>query len=150
MNDSPGRPRVRVSSVAGLLATIPHLLGFTPDNSLVVVGVTRVDRVQAAFRYDLPDPPDSAAAMEIAGHALSVLARHHLTVAVAVGYGPGRLVTPLADALIAAAPGAGLWLRDVLRVEDSRYWSYLCTDPGLLPGRGCPVRPRRPTPRRRP
>jgi hypothetical protein len=136
MNESPDRPQVRVSSVAGLLATIPYLLGFAPDNSLVVVGVTRVDRVQAAFRYDLPDPPDSAAAAEIAEHALSVLARHHLTVAVAVGYGPGRLVTPLADALIAAAPGAGLWLRDVLRVEDSRYWSYLCTDPGCCPAEG--------------
>jgi Domain of unknown function (DUF4192) len=65
-----------------------------------------------------------------------VLARHHLTVVVAVGYGPGRLVIPLADALIVAAPGAGLWLRDVLRVEDSRYWSYLCTDPGCCPAEG--------------
>jgi hypothetical protein len=135
--NSPADPvRVRVSSVAGLLATIPHLLGFTPEASLVVVGVTRADRVQAAFRYDLPSPPGAAAAAEIAGHAVSVLARHRLPTVIAVGYGPGRLVTPLADALCAAAPGAGLWLRDVLRVEDHRYWSYLCTNPGCCPPEG--------------
>ena len=142
MTSSAGPPRIRVSSVAGLLATIPYLLGFTPENSLVVVGVTRADRVQAAFRYDLPNPPDPAAASEITGHAVSVLARHHLPTVVAVGYGPGRLVTPLADALCAAAPAAGLWLRDVLRVEDSRYWSYLCADPACCPAEGVIFDPR--------
>jgi uncharacterized protein DUF4192 len=136
MNSSPHRPPVRITSVGGLLATVPHLLGFTPESSLVIVGATRADRVQAAFRYDLPDPPDTAAASDIAAHAASVLARHQLTVAVAVGYGPGRLVTPLVDALCAIASGAGFWLRDVLRVEDRRYWSYLCTNPGCCPAEG--------------
>lgn len=40
MNTSAAHPRVRIYSPTGLLATIPHLLGFTPENSLVVVGVT--------------------------------------------------------------------------------------------------------------
>jgi hypothetical protein len=136
MNPSPDRPPVRVSSVAGLLATVPYLLGFTPESSLVIVGATPADRVQAAFRYDLPDPPDTEAAAEIAAHAVSVLARHRLTVAVAVGYGPGRLVTPLADTLRAAVSGADIRLRDVLRIEDGRYWSYLCTNPGCCPADG--------------
>jgi hypothetical protein len=136
MNSSPDRPPVRISSAAGLLATVPHLLGFAPAASFVIVGATRADRVQAAFRYDLPDQPDPAAAAEITAHAVSVLSHHQLAIAVAVGYGPGRLVTPLADALRAAASGAGLWLRDILRVEDGRYWSYLCTDPGCCPAEG--------------
>jgi hypothetical protein len=136
MNSSPDRPPVRVSSVAGLLATVPHLLGFTPESSFVIVGATRADRVQAAFRYDLPDPPDSDAAAEIAAHAVSVLAGHRLAVAVAVEYGPGRLVIPLADALRAAVSSAGIWLRDVLRVEDGRYWSYLCANPSCCPAEG--------------
>ena len=38
MNTSSARPRVRIHSAAGLLAAIPHLLGFTPSDSLVVVG----------------------------------------------------------------------------------------------------------------
>jgi Domain of unknown function (DUF4192) len=136
MNPSPDRPPVRVSSVAGLLATIPYLLGFTPESSLVVIGATTADRVQAAFRYDLPDPPGTEAAAEIAAHAVGVLAHHRLAVAVAVGYGPGRLVTPLADTLRAAVSGTGIWLRDVLRVEDGRYWSYLCTNPSCCPADG--------------
>jgi hypothetical protein len=141
MDSSPDRPLVRVSSVTGLLATVPHLLGFTPEASFVIVGATPADRVQAAFRYDLPDPPDTKAAYEIAAHAVSVLAQHRLAVAVAIGYGPGRLVTPLADALRAAASGARLWLRDVLRVEGGRYWSYLCANPGCCPAEGVPFDP---------
>jgi hypothetical protein len=119
---------VRISSVAGFLAAIPHLLGYTPHASFVVVGATRADRVQAVFRYDLPDPPDTAAAADIAIHAVRVLARQQLPAAVAAGYGPGGLVTPITDALRTAAAGTGLCLRDVLRV-DGRYWSYICANP---------------------
>ncbi|MFI5066952.1 MAG: DUF4192 domain-containing protein [Streptosporangiales bacterium] len=134
--NSTDRPLVRISSATGLLAAIPHLLGFNPGHSLVVVGVTPAGRVQVAFRYDLPDPPDAAMATDIAGHAVSILAHHQLTIAVIAGYGPGRMVTPLADAIRAAAPRAGLRLHDVLRVEGGRYWSYLCTDPACCPAEG--------------
>ena len=51
----------------------------------------------------------------------------------AVGYGPARLVTPVADALHTAL---GLPLRDILRVEGGRYWSYMCTDESCCPGEG--------------
>ena len=136
MNAFSARPHVRIHSAAGLLSVIPHLLGFTPDNSLVVVGVTAEGRILGAFRYDLPDPPDAGIAAQIAGHALDVLSRKELPVAVVAGYGPGRSVTPLADAIGAVAPGAGVRLHDVLRVEDGRYWSYLCTNPACCPSEG--------------
>ncbi len=38
MNPQPQRPSVRVGDPAGLLAIVPHLLGFTPQTSLVVLG----------------------------------------------------------------------------------------------------------------
>lgn len=136
MNTYSARARVRVDSPAGLLATIPHLLGFTPADSLVVLGVTSEGRVPGAFRYDLPDPPDATTAAEIAGHALGVLVRQNLPVAVVAGYGPGTRVTPLADAFRAAAPTSGVRLHDVLRVEDGRYWSYLCTNPACCAAEG--------------
>ncbi|MFI5067829.1 MAG: DUF4192 domain-containing protein [Streptosporangiales bacterium] len=139
--NSTDRPRVRISSVAGFLAAIPPMLGFTPGNSLVVVGLTSAGRVQVAFRYDLPDPPGAGIAADMAGHALSVLSSHKLSIAVVAGYGPGRLVTPLADAYRAAAPRAGIRLQDVLRVEDGRYWSYLCTDPACCPPEGAAFDP---------
>ena len=108
MNASSDRPEVRINSVAGLLAAIPHLLGFTPTVSLVVVGATGAGGVQVAFRYDLPDPPERTVVADVAAHAVSVLAHQQLTIVIAVGYGPGRLVTPLADALRTAVPRAGL------------------------------------------
>ncbi|MGI8449928.1 MAG: DUF4192 family protein [Streptosporangiaceae bacterium] len=141
MNASSDRPALRINSVAGLLASIPHLLGFTPTASLVVVGATGAGGVQVAFRYDLPDPPESTVVADIAAHAVSVLAHQQLTIVIAVGYGPGRLVTPLADALRAAVPRAGVRLHDMLRVEDGRYWSYLCTSPECCPAEGVPFNP---------
>jgi hypothetical protein len=139
MNPQPRRPSVRVGDPAGLLAIVPHLLGFTPQTSLVVLGAEPPGgRVQVALRYDLPDPPDTDAAAQIAAHAIGVLSRQHVSTVIVAGYGPGALVTPVADATRAAVARAGLRLHDVLRVEDGRYWSYLCREPSCCPAEGVP------------
>jgi len=139
MNAPEGQPRLRISSPAGLLAIIPHLLGFTPESSLVVLGAAPpAGRIRFALRYDLPDPPDTGAAAGIAAHAAAVLGRYQLTNAVVAGYGPGRLVTPAADALRHVASRAGVELLDVLRVHDGRFWSYLCCEPSCCPAEGMP------------
>jgi hypothetical protein len=130
-------PRVRVGSPAGVLAVVPHLLGFHPSRSFVVLGLAPPRaRVKLGFRYDLPDPPDAEVAEQIAGHATAVLARQRITTAILVGYGPGHLVTPVADALRAAAGRASLTLREVLRADGGRYWSYLCREPACCPAEG--------------
>ena len=119
--------RIRVDSVAGFLAVVPHLLGFHPSQSMVVVGLNpRRGRIVLGFRYDLPEPPDAAKSREIAQHAARVLTQRRIKIAIAAGYGPGTLVTPVAEALRAALLGAGVTLRDLLRVQDGRYWSYAC------------------------
>jgi hypothetical protein len=126
-----------VDSVAGFLAVIPHLLGFHPSRSMVVVAFDAPRlRVKLAFRYDLPDPPDPARSREIAEHAAGVLRKRGITTAIAAGYGPGTLVTPVAEPLRAAVRRAGVTLRDLLRVEDGRYWSYTCQDPRCCPPEG--------------
>jgi Domain of unknown function (DUF4192) len=133
------RRRIQVGSLDGVLAVVPHLLGFHPSSSLVVLGVGGPrGQVKLAFRYDLPDPPDACLSGEIAAHASAVLARQHLSTAIIIGYGPGSLVTPVADLLRVVMRRARLTLRDVLRVEDGRYWSYLCRDPGCCPAEGVP------------
>jgi Domain of unknown function (DUF4192) len=140
-NSQPSRevPRIRVSSVAGFLAVIPHLLGFHPSRSMVVVGLdARRGRIVLAFRYDLPDPPDAACSRDIAEHAAAVLRKRKIRTAIAAGYGDGTLVTPVAEQLRAGLRGAGIALRDLLRVQDGRYWSYVCTDPGCCPPDGVP------------
>ena len=141
MNTHPDQP-VRIGSPESMLAVIPALLGFHPDRSLVVVGAAGPrGRVQVTFRYDLPDPPDVAAAATIAAHAAAILGRHQLTLAVVAGYGPGPMVTPVADALLGELRRAGITLHDMLRVENGRYWSYACQEPRCCPAEGVPFDP---------
>ena len=137
-----GMTRVRLSSPADVLAAVPHLLGFHPAKSLVVIGAGGPrGRIRLGFRYDLPDPPDAGAARQIADHAVAVLAERRATTVIAVGYGQGRLVTPVMDTFAAAARRRGLTPRELLRVEDGRYWSYLCQDVNCCPAEGVPFDP---------
>jgi hypothetical protein len=132
-----GPPPVRVSSPADVLAVVPHLLGFHPASSFVVIGAGRPhERIEVAFRYDLPDPPDAGQAAGIAEHAATVLRQRRLSTVIGVGYGPGDRVTPVADALAGVLRGNGPQLRELMRVEDGRYWSYLCANPDCCPADG--------------
>ena len=139
MTIQPDPVPLRVGSPADMLAIVPHLLGFIPGHSLVIVGARGPrHRIDVTFRYDLPDPPDRQAAASIASHAISVLASQQFTMTVVIGYGPGPQVTPLADAIRQAITGTSLELRDILRVHNGRYWSYLCTNPSCCPPAGVP------------
>jgi hypothetical protein len=142
MPEEHEKVRVKVGSAEGILAVVPHLLGFHPDHSLVVLGISGPHgRIRLAFRYDLPEPPDRALSAEIAAHAAAVLAREHLTVAMVIGYGPGQAVTPVTDVAVPALRSAGIILNDVLRVDEGRYWSYLCENPQCCPPDGTPCDP---------
>jgi Domain of unknown function (DUF4192) len=135
----PAQPGVvvRAGSPTALLAVVPHLLGFVPDMSLVVIGTAPPrDRIRVTLRYDLPDPPDADLAADIAAHAVGILGAQQLPAAVVVGYGPEALVTPVAGALLDAAHLAGITLLDILRVENGRYWSYRCGNEACCPADG--------------
>ena len=138
----PGPVPVRMGSPGELLAVVPHLLGFVPQASLVVMGTAPPrDRIKVTLRYDLPDPPGAGVAADIAAHAVGVVGSQQLTAMTAVGYGAEVLVDPVAYALRDAARQAGIDLRDVLRVEDGRYWSYACGDEACCPAAGTPFDP---------
>jgi hypothetical protein len=134
--------QVRTGSPESLLAIVPHLLGFVPQASLVVIGTEAPrDRIKVTLRYDLPDPPGAGVSTDIAAHAIGVLGSQRLATLVAVGYGPGPLVDPVAGALGAAAQTSGIDVLDILRVEDGCYWSYLCADEDCCPAGGTPFDP---------
>jgi len=141
----PGEPalvRVRPDSPGELLAIVPHLLGFVPQASLVVIGTEPPrDRVKVTLRYDLPDPPGVGVSADLAAHAAGVIGSQQLTAMMAVGYGPEALVDPVVDALRCAARQTGIDLRDFLRVENGRYWSYKCGDEACCPAAGTPFDP---------
>jgi hypothetical protein len=132
-------PKVRVSSPDDVLAVVPHLLGFHPALSFVVLGAgPPLEHVELGFRYDLPNPPDPVATAQIVEHAAAVLASRGTTTVIAVGYGPGRLVTPVADLFASTIRRRGLRLRELLRAEEGRYWSYLCRNVHCCPAEGVP------------
>ena len=133
------KPRVRIDSVAGILAVVPYLLGFHPSNSLVVIGIGPPQgQIKLAFRYDLPDPPDAVQAGDIAAHVVAVLKRQQIDQVIVVGYGPGTQVTPVAELLRVRIDRAQIRLRDLVRVEDNRYWSYFCEGADCCPAEGVP------------
>jgi Domain of unknown function (DUF4192) len=133
---------VRADSPKTLLALVPHLLGFVPHASVVIIGTTPPShRIQVTLRYDLPDPPGLGVSADIAAHAAGIIKSQRLRAAVAVGYGPESLVTPVAEAIRAAFPHAGIELQEFLRVEDLRYWSYVCRDEACCPAAGTPLEP---------
>jgi hypothetical protein len=128
-----------VDSLAGVLAVVPFLLGFHPARSLVVVGIEPPrGRIKVTFRYDLPDPPAAAVTAQLAAHAARVLGQQQIGLVLALGYGPGPLVTPVLEALRGALDEAGIMLRDLVRVQDRRYWSYLCANSRCCPADGVP------------
>jgi len=57
---------------------------------------------------------------------------------VAVGYGPAALVDLVAAALRDAVRKAGIDLQEFLRVQDGRYWSYVCDNEVCCPAAGTP------------
>jgi len=133
---------VRAGSPRQLLAIVPHLVGFVPQASLVVIGTSPPrDRVRVTLRYDLPDPPEADLAADIAAHAAAVLTSQRLAAAMAVGYGSDALVAPVAYALRDAMATAGIELYDVLRAQAGRYWSYRCADEACCPAAGTPFDP---------
>jgi hypothetical protein len=139
----PGTPApLRVGTPAALLAVIPKFLGFIPEASLVVIGTEPPDSsVKVTLRYDLPDPSGAGIAADMAAHAAGVLSSQRLTTMVAVGYGSAALVDLVAAAVRDAARKAGIALREFLRVENGRYWSYVCGNEACCPPEGKPFDP---------
>ena len=133
------RQRVRIGSPLTLLAVVPGLLGFEPADSIVVIGTGQPGaEVQLTLRYDLPDPAAARGAAAIAEGVTSILAMQCITTAAAIGYGPDAVVSPVAAALRSRAAEAGIMLTEVLRAEDNRYWSYVCSNPACCPAEGTP------------
>ena len=133
--DQPASEVIRVSSPASLLAAVPVMLKFNPSEpSIVVLGtVPPRSAVALTLRYDISSTKDADA---IARHTADLFTVQGIKTAHAVGYGPGDLVTPVADALRARFGESGIAVPELLRVQDGRYWSYVCTDPGCCPPEG--------------
>ena len=115
--------RLKVRRPDDLLALIPYLIGFHPEESLVAVFV-RSGRVILAGRLDLSPDADAEKLAEF----IDALAKRERAEALAlVAYGAdslsmNRLLTQLMDRLV------GQELIHVLYVGHGRWWSLTCAD----------------------
>jgi hypothetical protein len=85
-------PRITVNHPGELLASIPHLLGFHPADSLVVLGLNgpSAATIGIVLRADLPPPSE---ARELAEYLLLPLAQHDSTAIAMIVIGGGHAGT---------------------------------------------------------
>jgi hypothetical protein len=133
---------VRLSGPGDLVATVPHLFGFVPTESVVLLGLHGPrKRINLTLRLDLCPPEDD----RVVAADLARRVRHSEPDAVHI------VVLTSADddddglprrALVAELEAAvGLPVVDALLVRDGRWWSYRCHDPHCCPPGGTPVDP---------
>ncbi|MEU7903877.1 DUF4192 family protein [Actinoplanes sp. NPDC049118] len=133
--------KLKVSSPAELISAVPFLIGFHPADSLTVVAM-RGPEIAFAVRADLPEldaPADEAKAAVL--HLASVVIRQQVQAVAIIGYGDKERVTPALLRVSDVFRRVGLVIIEELRVEDGRYWSFLCSDPACCPPQGQPCEP---------
>ncbi|MFG1923996.1 DUF4192 domain-containing protein [Cryptosporangium sp. NPDC048952] len=140
------QPTVRLTTPPEIVRAIPSLLGFHPRSSLVVLGLAgRRLRLRMTMRVDLPPPGLEAVVAEQVAARLSaedvcacvvVLFTADFDVSQDVEPARARGHLPGAAAAYAAQKalrGAGLEVRELLRAESGRWWSYSCDGPCCPP-----------------
>ena len=147
LGDDSEQFRVRISDPGEVAAALPHLLGFRPRESIVLVGlVGATGRVGLTVRADVPAAEATAA---LAGTlADSIATDDPASVLVAVVSeapdepGPSGLDLPhrgLLHAQLLALAERDIPVRDGMLVRDGRWWSYDCRHPCCAPGAGTPL-----------
>jgi hypothetical protein len=117
-----GLCRIRLTAPSDVLAVVPYLLGFHPQDSVVALLVRR-GRVALTARVDLV-PPDFAG--ELAADIGRLADQHGASELILVGYGSDaaevrELLANLADLLEPYGLG------DVLYADGRLWWSLRCT-----------------------
>src|SRR5437764_13015578 len=139
---SPIPDRVRLAELTDLASAVPHMHGFYPSESLVVIAL-RGPRERLAFtmRLDLPDPAGyervadmTAARMDHAEADAVMLFVYTDATDIDDGLPRRDLVETIDDFL--PVP-----LREALLIDDGRVWSYLCADERCCPAAGRLMRP---------
>jgi len=122
MKTTPLRPQVRLRDPGDLIAAVPHLLGFHPIESLVLVTLhgSRASRVGLTLRTDLPPPGRQE---ELVAALMAPVRQHDATAACLVVVGGGSADPPgpphrqVVGAVDRALAGAGVLLAHAVWVE---------------------------------
>jgi len=132
--------RIGLSSPVQLAATIPHLLGFRPESSLVLVGVSGPRRrVGLALRLDLAVVDARPRTVEGLAERIRLSGGEQVLAAIFTdepGLPPDLPRSGLVARLARIAP-----LFEAVLVRGATCWSYLCDDPRCCPSAGRSIDP---------
>jgi hypothetical protein len=117
--------RIRLNGPTDLLTTVPLLLGFHPEHSLVVVGLLNGE-LQCTFRVDLPGSADH---LEHLPDLTAQLSLNECDGCVVIVYGEAELAQAVAERVSSRYHAAGVAPLDLLRVAEGRWFSLTCDKP---------------------
>lgn len=134
--------RIRVSSGEDLLAFIPHIVGYWPENSVVCIGMNG-KMLRATMRLDLP-PLDGVDAPAFARIIATQLASDPAADGVLLAFFASRdwvdpqdlPVSIVYGALVAAFAAQGLPVRDAWYVGGEHFRHIECANPDCCPWPG--------------
>lgn len=141
------RYSARISDPGEVAAAVPHLLGFHPTESLVLItlGGPEGDAVGLTVRADLPPSRQAARfAASVTRHVCTARAAGVLAVVVSEAPDVGRRVPELPHRallreLVLELSAADVLVHDMILVRRGRWWSYDCPHPCCAPGAGTPL-----------
>lgn len=138
-----GPPVLRAGSIEDLLGAVPALFGFHPRRSLVGIAM-HGKRLGFQLRVDLPRPEQ---AEDAASELVAPLLAQRPDAVILIAYlepeptgarGDARMAADgLVDAMRRRLVQQGVEVREALRCDGSRYWSYLCAE-SCCPAEGTP------------
>jgi hypothetical protein len=124
---TPDLPKLSLRSQTDVLAAIPYLVGWIPNDSLICLAIDG-NRLVLSSRIDLPSagpvPADVLAAVDLIADRTA----EHATSATLVGYGQPDRVGPIMDHALSALRQRAVPVGEALRLTGDRYFCYLCQD----------------------
>jgi len=155
MPDADPPLTVRLSDPGDIAAALPHLIGFRPRESLVVVSVHGPSRLRLGLTARVDLPPVEHRQPVLTGLVRSLLTDRPDAVLLAVvsededpaptaergerDAVPDLPHRALVHEAVLAFDGAGLAVREALLVRRGRWWSYDCPRDCCAPAAGTPL-----------
>jgi Domain of unknown function (DUF4192) len=126
---------LHVNGPADLLGAVPYLLGFHPEESLVIIGLNE-SKVVVTARLDLTDIVGS----RVLADTLAAIKRGHATAIVGAVFTETPVPNqPIGAHLDEQARGVGLDVVDTLIITRNRWRSLRCPDAQCCPPEGTPM-----------
>jgi hypothetical protein len=132
---------VRLSGPGDLVATVPHLFGFVPTESVVLLGLHGPrKRINLTLRLDLCPPEHDRLVAEDLARRVRCSEPDAVQIVV-LTEAADDIALPRQALVSELGAAVRLPVMDALLVRDGRWWSYLCQDPGCCPEGGTPLNP---------